>query len=179
MLLQLLPGRAVANKGQAHIVRQVQEDLLEDHQVLFCIPVAAGECIGSALLDHQLPAMPSALTSSQASDIGQNHTVRAASAHTFPHFLRPESRVEDLGVHCLLPHVYALAATFVGVQLSLRGRDSVHRSVNFCQLQGLQGHALLTFIMLEGTRVRSAMSVQKRMSFHIGSTRPLQVYCGI
>lgn len=36
-----------------------------------------------------------------------------------------------------------------------------------------------TFDWLETTRVRSAERMQKRMTFHMGSTKPAHVYCGM
>ena len=38
---------------------------------------------------------------------------------------------------------------------------------------------VLAFMVLDGTRVRSAISTLKRMIFHMGSTRPFHVYMGM
>ena len=39
--------------------------------------------------------------------------------------------------------------------------------------------ATLTFMVLEGTSVRSAMRMLNRMTRHMGPTRPFQVYLGM
>lgn len=47
-----------------------------------------------------------------------------------------------------------------------------------CKEDLLRGDAV-TFIVLDGTRVRSAMRMLKRMTRHMGPTSPFQVYLGM
>ena len=59
-------------------------------------------------------------TGTESADICENDRVRLAAGHARAHLIAAEGRVEDVGVHCLLPHVYPLRPALVPAQLRLR-----------------------------------------------------------
>lgn len=78
------------------------------------------ECLSghaNAIAEVQKPDLH---TCSQPANIGENDLVRLIAAEPLPHLFRAESGVEDLGVDCLLPDVYAFAAAVMCVELLLQ-----------------------------------------------------------